>query len=145
MVFDYGMAVSEKTCSLEALNTPSTYCYFRSCSAVGHGCISLPRGDDNSGVAFSDSFTLGGNQAIAYSDIWNELAEGQGAGALNVCVENADNAGVISRIYSTGENGAYGQSFDGKSWGFGPRVVDPRTRFQVIHLPEKPPHARSAR
>ena len=77
----------------------------------------LPRGNDNSGVAFSDSFTLGGNQAVAYSDIWNELAGGQGAGAINVCVDNGANAGIVSRIYSIGENGTYGQSFDGKRGG----------------------------
>ncbi|MEN8162558.1 MAG: phospholipase D-like domain-containing protein [Acidobacteriota bacterium] len=83
----------------------------------------LPRGQDNSSVDFSESFTLGGNQAIAYSDIWNDLAGGQGAGAINVCVDNGDNAGVVSRIYSTGDNGTYGQSFDGMRGGAPAKVV----------------------
>ncbi len=72
----------------------------------------LPRGADNSDVEMSESFTLAGNQAIAYSDIW-EMTGGQGAGAINVCVDNAGNAGITSRIYSIASNGTYGQTFVG--------------------------------
>jgi len=73
----------------------------------------LPRGADNGEVEMSESFTLAGNQAIAYSDIWNSMTGDQGSGAINVCVDNADNAGITSRIYSIASNGTYGQTFVG--------------------------------
>ncbi len=73
----------------------------------------LPRGEDNSDVAFSDTFNLGGNKAVAYGDIWGELGGTIRAGAINVCLDSEGSAGVISRIYSYGVGGSYGQSFDG--------------------------------
>lgn len=73
----------------------------------------LPRGENNTDVSFSDSFSLGGNQAIAYSDVWQSVSGSQGAGAINVCVDNADAAGVVSRTYNTGDGGTFGQTIIG--------------------------------
>ncbi len=73
----------------------------------------LPRGEDNTDVAMSTPFTLGGNQAVAYSDIWHSMTGGQGAGAINVCVNSADAAGVVSRTYNTGDAGTFGQTIVG--------------------------------
>ncbi len=74
----------------------------------------LPRGGDNTDVAMSDPFTLGGNQAVAYSDVWKSLSGGRGVGAINVCVDNADAAGIVSRTYNQGDLGTFGQTIVGR-------------------------------
>jgi hypothetical protein len=81
--------------------------------AITYNFQFLPRNADNSDVEMSESFTLAGNQAIAYTDIWNSMTGDQGSGAINVCVDNAMNAGITSRIYSIASNGTYGQTFVG--------------------------------
>lgn len=73
----------------------------------------LPRGRDNTGVAMSDPFNLAGNASVAYSDIWQSLTGADGAGAINVCIDNGSAAGVISRTYNTGDEGTFGQSIVG--------------------------------
>jgi len=73
----------------------------------------LPRDGDNSDVAMSDPFILGAGQSVVYRDIWGEMTGAAGAGAINVCVDNGDIAGVISRTYNTGDNGTFGQTIIG--------------------------------
>jgi len=73
----------------------------------------LPRGADNTGVEMSDSFTLAGNGSIAYRDIWNEMTGGNGSGAINVCVDSGDAAGITSRTFNTGDAGTFGQMIEG--------------------------------
>ncbi len=93
----------------------------------------LPRGDDNGAVAMSDPFTLAGNQAISYSDIWNSMTGGQGSGAINVCVDNADNAGITSRIYSIADDGTFGQTFVGMA-GVAPAKVATGEKVRLGYL-----------
>ena len=92
----------------------------------------LPRGEDNSAVAMSDPFTLGGNQAVAYSDIWNSMTGGQGSGAINVCVDNGDTAGISSRIYSIAD-GTFGQTFGGMR-GSAPAKVTTGEKVRLGYL-----------
>jgi len=92
----------------------------------------LPRGADNSDVAMSDPFTLGGGQAVAYSDIWS-MTGGQGAGAINVCVDDADNAGIVSRIYNIGDDGTFGQVIEGLR-GTAPAKVSTGERVRLGYL-----------
>ncbi len=73
----------------------------------------LPRGADNTGVAMSDPFTLIGNGSIVYRDIWKSLTGSNGAGAINVCVDNGDAAGVTSRTFNIGDEGTFGQIIEG--------------------------------
>jgi len=72
----------------------------------------LPRGADNSNVEMSEEFNLGGGQSIVYRDVWT-MTGAEGAGAINVCVDNGDAAGVFTRTYNTGENGTFGQAIVG--------------------------------
>ena len=73
----------------------------------------LPRGADNTGVAMSDPFTLIGNGSIVYRDIWKTLTGNNGAGAINVCVDNGDATGVTSRTFNIGDEGTFGQIIEG--------------------------------
>lgn len=73
----------------------------------------LPRGGDNSDATMGDAFNLVGNASVAYSDIWMSMNGRQGAGAINVCVDNGDAAGIISRTYNSGDEGTFGQSIVG--------------------------------
>ncbi len=73
----------------------------------------LPRERDNTDIAMSDPFTLGGNQAVAYSDVWKSISGSRGVGAINVCVDNASAAGIISRTYNQGDQGTFGQTIVG--------------------------------
>ncbi|MEN8164339.1 MAG: hypothetical protein ABFS37_09430, partial [Acidobacteriota bacterium] len=93
----------------------------------------LPRGEDNTGATMSDPFTLGSNQAVAYSDIWNTIGGDQGSGSINVCVENGDAAGVVSRTYNTGDEGTYGQTIVGKR-GAAPAKVNTGEKVRLGYL-----------
>ena len=93
----------------------------------------LPRGENNIGTTMTDPFTLGGNQAIAYSDIWNDIGGDQGSGSINVCVDNADTAGVISRTYNTGDQGTFGQTIVGMR-GAAPAKVNTGEKVRLGYL-----------
>jgi hypothetical protein len=77
----------------------------------------LTRDEDNSDATQGDPFTLAARASVAYADIWQEMALGEGAGAINVCVAPGSRAGVSSRTYNTGAEGTFGQSIVGISAG----------------------------
>ncbi|MCD4751016.1 MAG: hypothetical protein K8R59_16715, partial [Thermoanaerobaculales bacterium] len=73
----------------------------------------LPRDEDNTGVTMSRLFSLVGHASVAYRDIWKVLTGGEGAGAVNVCVNDGNAAGIVSRTYNIGDEGTFGQSIVG--------------------------------
>ncbi len=84
----------------------------------------LPRNTDNSAVAMSDAFTLAGNAAVGYTDVWQAMTGGQDFGSINVCVDNAASAGVIARVYNSGDAGTFGQTINGMT-GSAAKLVGP--------------------
>jgi hypothetical protein len=92
----------------------------------------LPRDADNTDVTMSESFTLAGNGSIAYRDIW-DMTGANGAGAINVCVDNGDNAGVLSRTFNTGDAGTFGQMIEGMR-GAAPAKVGTGEKVRLGYL-----------
>jgi len=92
----------------------------------------LPRGTDNSNVEMSELFSLDGGMSVVYRDVW-AMTGAEGAGAINVCVDNGDAAGVITRTYNTGENGTFGQSIVGMR-GASPAKVGTGEKVRLGYL-----------
>jgi len=74
----------------------------------------LPRDADNTDVGFSEEFTLAPDTNANFPDVWTHFTGAGGAGAIAVCVSDADTAGVTSRTYNTSDAGTFGQAIVGK-------------------------------
>jgi hypothetical protein len=95
-----GLGDSYWTTDLEVLNLGD--------QPVSYQLRMLPRGEDNSGAPLSESFQLAARSTVRYADIWGELA-GEGAGAIEVVSDSPDAVRIMSRTFTVGELGSYGQ------------------------------------
>jgi len=92
----------------------------------------LPRDADNTAVEMGEEFTLAAGQSITYSNIWAQTGA-EGAGAINVCVDNGDAAGVITRTYNTGDAGTFGQTIVGMR-GAAPAKIGANEKVRLGYL-----------
>ncbi|MCD4748915.1 MAG: hypothetical protein K8R59_06020 [Thermoanaerobaculales bacterium] len=102
---------------------------------LGYRFQLLPRDEDNSDAPMSDLFTLAGQASVTYADAWESLSGQEGGGAINVCVDNADAAGIVSRSYNTGDEGTFGQTIVGMR-GAAPAKVGTGEKVRLVGLAE---------
>ncbi len=83
----------------------------------------FPRGEDNSEVEMTDTYTLAGNGSVGYNDVWMSMVGEAGFGAFAVCSDAPMYTGVNTRTYNTSDLGTFGQTIVGKMMLIGQEKV----------------------